>query len=234
MNRRIVSFGLFGALLLASVWYLTAYRSQSDQLVDIHAQAASVNADTAHQQATAQQLRMAQSALNEHHDRIIQLTEAVPEKAELADFLATVNALATKYHVTIDSISQTPPTKSTAVAPPPAPAKAGGSGLPANTVPAPIDASAMSVALSAQGTYENVMAFMHGLDTLPRLVVIDSVSLTPAQIDPSATATTSLPNPAAKPSASESTTTTSPGSGNMSLALNVRVFTNQSSLEASA
>ena len=92
----------------------------------------------------------------------------------------------------------------------------------------------MSVALSAQGTYENVMAFMHGLDTLPRLVVIDSVSLTPAQIGSVATATTSLPSAAANQQTNESTTTTSADTGNMSLALNIRVFTNQSSLEASA
>lgn len=234
MNRRIVSFGLFGALLLASVWYLTAYRSQSDQLLDIHAQAASVNADTSHQQATAQQLRTAQSALDEHHDRIIQLTEAVPEKAELADFLATVNALAAKFHVTIDSISQTPPAKATAVVPAPTSSKAGGSSPSVSTATAPADASTMSVALSAQGTYENVMAFMHGLDTLPRLVVIDSVSLTPAQIGSVATATTSLPSAAANQQTNESTTTTSADTGNMSLALNIRVFTNQSSLEASA
>lgn len=229
MNRRIALFGLVGALLLAGIWYMTAYRGQSALLADVHTQTASVQGDTANQLATVEELRQAKSALDEHTDRILQLTEAVPQRAELADFLATVNALAAKHHVTIDSISQTPPVKA-AAPPPPAPLKPKPGESPSTTVPAPVvappvDASTMSVALSAQGSYENVMAFMHGLDTLPRLVVIDSVSFTPgsaAAVDPVATQ-----------SSGSSTTSTQPSS-TMALALNVRVFTNQSSLEASA
>ncbi len=229
MNRRIVSFGLFGALLLASIWYLTTYRSQSAQLADIHAQTSSVQSNIADQRALAEQLAMAKSALDDHKDRILQLTEAVPEKAELADFLSTVNTLASQHHVTIGSISQTPPAKSSAAAASPPPQKAGAPSPSTTTPPVAVDASTMSVALSAQGTYEDVMAFMHGLDTLPRLVVIDSFSFAAAGTPAGATTTTS-----AAGQTGNNTGTTVPAGTQMALSLNVRVFTNQSSLEASA
>ena len=229
MNRRIISLGLFGSLLLASVWYLTAYRSQSTQLADIHAQTSSVQANIADQRALAEQLAMAKTALDDHKDRILQLTQAVPEKAELADFLSTVNVLASEHNVTIESISQTPPAKSSTTPVSPSPQKAGSSSPVTTAPPVAVDASTMSVAVSARGTYEDVMAFMHGLDILPRLVVIDSFSIAASGTVSGATTTTSAPGQSGNKPVS-----TVPGGAQMALSLNVRVFTNQSSLEASA
>ena len=195
MKSRIALMGLLASLLVAGVWYMTVFRAQSNELASVRHTQAVVQADLANQSRRVSDLTSAQKALADHAVRLRELTTAVPNDPQLASFLSKTRALADTSQVELSAISPAEPAKDTTrqSAPPVAtPIK----GVTATTKPAsgatktttPVtpssDVRSMAVSITVRGAYVNVMAFIHGLDTLDRLVVIDDVSLSPADGDP--------------------------------------------------
>jgi type IV pilus assembly protein PilO len=160
LGRRSVVIGVVAALLVLLLWWFLLWSPQRKKVDD-----AKARADAAQQQVG--QLRVTLSRLQElkrtealKRSQIESLRVAVPDQPNLAQFILDANDAANK--AGIDFLSVTPSPPATAAA---------GAGTPAG---AP---AAVNLAMSITGGYFQVLDFVNRLTDLPRIVVIDNLSL---------------------------------------------------------
>jgi type IV pilus assembly protein PilO len=160
LGRRSIVIGVVAAFVVLLLWWFLLWSPQRKKVDD-----AKARTDAAQQQAA--QLRVTLSRLQElkrtealKRSQIEALRVAVPDQPNLAQFILDANDAANK--AGIDFLSVTPS--------PPATAAAGG------TTPAGAPA-AVNLAMSITGGYFQVLDFVNRLTDLPRIVVIDNLSL---------------------------------------------------------
>jgi type IV pilus assembly protein PilO len=160
LGRRSIVIGVVAAFVVLLLWWFLLWSPQRKKVDD-----AKARTDAAQQQAA--QLRVTLSRLQElkrtealKRSQIEALRIAVPDQPNLAQFILDANDAANK--AGIDFLSVTPS--------PPATAAAGG------TTPAGAPA-AVNLAMSITGGYFQVLDFVNRLTDLPRIVVIDNLSL---------------------------------------------------------
>lgn len=158
MNRRALLFGAVGSILLLLLWYFLLWSPRQGEI-----EAAQQRTESAVQQAAALEaeitrLQEAQRDEPLKQARRAQLQAAAPDDPALGQFILDVNAAANASGIEFMTISQTPP----------APSEAG------------IPLSVITLQFAIEGGYFQVLDFMNRLTDMPRLVVIDSVSLTPS------------------------------------------------------
>jgi Tfp pilus assembly protein PilO len=167
MNRRLL-IPIGAGVVLVLLWYVALYRPESSQLADARKrknQAAQQAATLRDQLSRLQQSRASQPL---KQSQLETLRVAIPDQANLAQFILDANDAASTSGVDFLSITPTPPAglgQSTAGTTPPA----GATG--ASAVP-------IKIAMSVSGGYFQVLDFMNRLNTLSRLVVIDGVNMT--------------------------------------------------------
>jgi type IV pilus assembly protein PilO len=161
LGRRSVIIGVVAALLVLVLWWFLLWSPQRKKVDD-----AKARADAAQQQVG--QLRVTLSRLQElkrtealKRSQIEALRVAVPDQPNLAQFILDANDAANK--AGIDFLSVTPSPPATAAA---------GAGTAAAGAPA-----AINLAMSITGGYFQVLDFVNRLTDLPRIVVIDNLSL---------------------------------------------------------
>lgn len=199
MNRRAVIFGVIGSLVMLLLWYFLLWSPRQSEISAAEQRTAAAETQAATLEAEIQRLQAAQRDEPLKQARRAELQAAVPDDPALGQFILDVNAAASASGIEFMTISQTPP----------APSETGGP-------------STIALNFSVAGGYFQVLDFMNRLTDLPRLVVIDTVNLSPGEggtrlsaslgsrifttatgIDPPTTTTTA---PA------ETTTTTTPAS----------------------
>jgi type IV pilus assembly protein PilO len=160
LGRRSIVIGVVAAFVVLLLWWFLLWSPQRKKVDD-----AKARTEAAQQQAA--QLRVTLSRLQElkrtealKRSQIEALRIAVPDQPNLAQFILDANDAANK--AGIDFLSVTPS--------PPATAAAGG------TTPAGAPA-AVNLAMSITGGYFQVLDFVNRLTDLPRIVVIDNLSL---------------------------------------------------------
>lgn len=158
MNRRALIFGVLGSVVMILLWYLLLWSPRQSEI-----QAAEARTEAAESQASAleQEIQRLQAAQRDEplkQARRAELQGAVPDDPALGQFILDVNAAASASGIEFMTISQTPP----------APPEGGG-------------LSTIALNFSVAGGYFQVLDFMNRLTDLPRLVVIDSVSLSPGE-----------------------------------------------------
>jgi type IV pilus assembly protein PilO len=160
LGRRSIVIGVVAAFVVLLLWWFLLWSPQRKKVDD-----AKARTEAAQQQAA--QLRVTLSRLQElkrtealKRSQIEALRVAVPDQPNLAQFILDANDAANK--AGIDFLSVTPS--------PPATAAAGG------TTPAGAPA-AVNLAMSITGGYFQVLDFVNRLTDLPRIVVIDNLSL---------------------------------------------------------
>lgn len=161
LGRRSIVIGVVAAFVVLLLWWFLLWSPQRKKIDD-----AKKRREAAEQQVS--QLRVTLSRLQElkrtealKRSQIEALRVAVPDQPNLAQFILDANDAANK--AGIDFLSVTPS--------PPAAAAAGGgtaAGAPA----------AVNLAMSITGGYFQVLDFVNRLTDLPRIVVIDNLSLT--------------------------------------------------------
>jgi len=164
MNRRLlIPVGIGVALIV--IWFVALWSPQGSALSD-----ARKRKDQAlQQQATLRdQLTRLQQAQRDQplkQSELETLRVAIPDDPNLAQFILDVNDASSKAGIDFLSISPTPPGQTgTATTPPGASAGA----APLNSI---------RVAMTVSGGYFQVLDFMNRLNSLPRIVVIDSVTM---------------------------------------------------------
>lgn len=160
MSRKVLALAALGAVLVAGLWYVALWKPQSARLSAAHARE-----ETAAGQN--QQLRLAVARLQAAGDEAPELTSqlerlrvAVPDRPDLAQFLLDAPDAASAAGLDYLSVSPSPPAE------------------PEGGGPAEI-----AVAMELNGGYFQVLDFLNRLAELPRIVVVDGVSLSAAEED---------------------------------------------------
>jgi Tfp pilus assembly protein PilO len=153
MNNRTVAAGVLAAVLIVAAWWMLLFSpARSDaHKVDSEVKAAkakSLSLETEEKQLEDLEQRAPQ--IQADRDR---LRSAVPDQPELATFIEQANQLGTDTGVTWVSVSPSEPGAGTA-------------------------AGEINVGLEVKGGYYQVLDYLNRLESIPRLVVVDQVSLT--------------------------------------------------------
>lgn len=159
MNRRALIFGAIGSVVLILLWYFLLWSPRQGEI-----EAAQTRTETAEQKSATlereiDRLQEAQRDEPLKQARRAELQAAAPDDAALGQFILDANAAANASGIEFMTIAQTPPS----------PGEGGG-------------LSVISLNFSVAGGYFQILDFMNRLTDLQRLVVIDSVSLSPGDL----------------------------------------------------
>ena len=156
VNRRALVIGVAAALLVLLLWWFLLWSPQRNDISE-----AKERRETAEQQVA--QLRVTLSRLQElsrtealKRSQIEALRVAVPDQPNLGLFILDLNEAADRAGIDFLSVTPSPPSA--------------GDG--------PQAPSAINLAISITGGYFQVLDFVNRLTDLPRIVVIDNLSLT--------------------------------------------------------
>ena len=203
MPRRPLLVAGGAALLVLLLWYVFLWRPTSSSVAK-----ARTEADAAERQRDdlRDQLNRLRSSQRQEPLKLSQLATlkvAVPDDPNLAQFILDANDAATKSGIDFLSISPTPPSTATGATPTPTTVAGGGGGAPVS----------IKLTMTIQGGYFQVIDFLNRLDRLPRIVVIDALTMTgsPTGGQLSVTITARMFTATATPVAGASTATTAPG-----------------------
>jgi len=158
MNRRALLFGVLGSVVLILLWYFLLWSPRQSAIQAATQRADAAESQEASLQAEIQRLQTAQRDEPLKQARRAELQAAAPDDPALGQFILDVNAAANASGIDFMTISPTPP------------AVGEGGGLPV-----------IELSFSVAGGYFQVLDFMNRLTDLQRLVVIDSVNLTPSE-----------------------------------------------------
>jgi type IV pilus assembly protein PilO len=202
VNRRLVAIAFGAAVLLLALWFLLLWSPQGNKLSDAKKRTDAAQAENSTLELRLARLQAAQKDAPELMAQGEQLRRAIPETPELAQFILDANDAASAAGVDFLSISPTPPVPGVGAAP-----------------------AEVHLSIAVTGTYFEVLDYLDRLNDLPRVVVIDTLGLTPGggasaspdQMSVSIAArmfTTQAPAPKvtkAKPGSTGTTTSTVPG-----------------------
>jgi Tfp pilus assembly protein PilO len=164
-TRRIAVIAAAAAVLAVVVWYLALYRPQSHALASAHRAraAAEQKIDQLHSQVAA--LRAEVKHIPSDTARLAILNAALPKSPSLDTALDQLHRTATAAGVVLSAVGPSAPAAATHAA----------GGSPSS--PAGSNNPAITLNMSATGSYPQLMTFLRGLATMPRALVVDQLSL---------------------------------------------------------
>lgn len=163
MNRRIVMIATGVLVVMFGLWYVFGFRSQSNELDA--ARAAEDQARTTNEQLELRisQLKVSRKNMPKLSAGLERLRRAIPEDPNLAEFILQANEIAEASGVDWLNIAPAPPATGAAA------------NLPAT----------VGLNITVDGGYFQVLDYLNRLSELPRIVIIDSLSLTPGEAEAS-------------------------------------------------
>lgn len=215
MNRKVLLIAATGAVALVAAWFLLLWSPQSSRLEgaqEREQEAADVNSAL---ELRIDRLRDLRARRPELEADLVALQAAVPGTPELDGFLLDADAAAERAGVELTSITPSKPSAeataatTTSTTPAGATGTTGTSGDAAGAAP-----NAITVALDATGGYFQVLDFINRLDDLPRVVVVDSLTLASGGGDAGGDA--------------DAATAAGGGSSQLSMSISARMFTTAS------
>lgn len=156
MNRRALLIGAGAALALLVLWYFLLWSPAGGRLTAARDRTAAAEAQ---EQALTLEIRRLQDAHRKEPVKratLESLRVAIPDAPQPGQLILEINDAANRSGISFLSIAPTPPAAPLAGGPP-----------------------QMALALSVAGGYFQVLDFINRLDDMPRLIVIDSLSLAP-------------------------------------------------------
>lgn len=157
MSRRVALLAVAAAAVLLLLWFVLLWRPQSGSLEAADERLAAAEAEHGALQLRLARLEAAQEQTADLMADVEGMRRAVPDDAELAQFILDANDIAVTAGVTFLSITPSVPAAS----------------LEAGLV------SEVSLAIAVRGTYDAVVDYLDLLEELPRIVVVDTVSVNP-------------------------------------------------------
>jgi Tfp pilus assembly protein PilO len=180
VNRRVV--GLAAATVAVVVlWYLLLWNPRAKALAEAREKADAAAREESELSARIPRLQAAQRDEPRTRAQLEALRTAIPDEANLGQFILDANEAAVRSGVDFVSIAPSPPAPAGAVAPgagvaapaPAAPPPAAGTAA-AGTAASPAQ---IALALQVGGGYFQVLDFLNRLNELSRLVVTDGVNV---------------------------------------------------------
>lgn len=156
MKRRTVLIALGASVALLVVWYLVLWSPQSDALADAHKRTAATTATNEELQVRLSGLVAAKQEASVLEADFARMNRAVPDQPDLAAFILQANDAATEAGVDFLSIAPGLPSLDDPTLPP-----------------------AIPLSITVQGDYFPALDYLDKLAALDRVVVIDTLGLTP-------------------------------------------------------
>ena len=163
VNRRVLLIAVAVSLALVGGWYMLLWspgQSSKKAAADRQATADQQAGETA---AKVRTLTAAKKNMPAMQAQLDALRKAVPDTPQLDTVIATIDTAASQSAIDLRSLA-------------PAPIVAPGSATGAPVASSPI--TELRFTMSANGTYFQLVDFVHRISTTPRLIVVDSFSLT--------------------------------------------------------
>ena len=159
-SRALLAVGGAGLAVLAVAWWMALMSPAGSHLTKLKAQQQSLESNA--QSLTGQLATLKQQKAHSASLEAAQARDnaAMPATVDLPGFINQMNALAAQAGVDMSSLSPTAPSTGAATG-----AASSGS------------YRTMTVSIAFKGTYGQVMTFLQGLYQLPRLLTVDTVSV---------------------------------------------------------
>jgi len=177
MNRKVLLIAAGGAVALVAAWSLLLWSPQSSRLDDAKVREEEAADANAALELRIDRLRDLRERRPELEADLVALQGAVPAGPELDAFLLDADAAADGAGVEITSITPSKPSTGAADATASTTTTTTAPAATGDTATAGSPPSAITVALDATGGYFQVLDFINRLDDLPRVVVVDSLTL---------------------------------------------------------
>jgi Tfp pilus assembly protein PilO len=153
MNNRTVTVGVLAAVLIVAAWWMFLFSPARSDASKVDTEVKAAKAKSLSLETEKKQLEDLEKRAPEIEADRDRLRNAVPDQPDLATFIEQANQLGVDTGVTWVSVSPTEPAAGTA-------------------------AGTIQVALQVTGGYYQVLDYLNRLESIPRLVVVDQVSLT--------------------------------------------------------
>jgi Tfp pilus assembly protein PilO len=161
VSKRIFAVAGGAALVILVAWYMLLFRPANHRLSAAHTAHAAAEQQIAQLNSTIGSLMILKQHVPADKARLAALEAQLPDSPQLASDLNQLQAAAAATGVDLTSVAPTAP--------------AGASG--ANGAQASVGTPAITLTLTAGGTYQQLMAFLTKCNALPRVMVIDHMSL---------------------------------------------------------
>jgi Tfp pilus assembly protein PilO len=161
-TRKIVAIAAAGAVALVLIWYVALVRPQAHHLAAAHKAHAAAEQKIATLDAQLAGLRALVKQIPADRARLGAYTAAVPNTPSLDTALNQLQEAAASARVTLSNVSPSTPASAT-----------GGASSSAQAAGGP----AITLGLTAAGSYPALTNFLRATASMPRAVVVDSLSL---------------------------------------------------------
>jgi Tfp pilus assembly protein PilO len=141
------------AVLIVVVWYFALYKPKSDDVASTKDEVAAAETEGQSLEATLARLQAIDQP--QQQATLERLNAAIPETPDLADFIFQANNAAAESGVDWLSISPSPPAASATGGP-----------------------TEITLSIQVSGGFFQVLDYLNRLESVPRLVVVDSVNVT--------------------------------------------------------
>jgi Tfp pilus assembly protein PilO len=199
-NRLSLLLAVLAMFVVAAAGYFLAVQPQLAQAADAHAQRATVEQTNASSQTELSRLRQQAKSLPQMKARLAALSESVPDDAALPSFIDELNATASaagvevQSYATDDAAAYAPTASTTATStaatgeatsvpsatatptPTAAPSTAAEPSLVTDPAVTAQNFSVVPAAVAVDGTYDQALAFVKGLQSGKRLFLITKIS----------------------------------------------------------
>lgn len=160
--KRIYGVGVAALVAMVVAFYFLSWRPTASTIRQVKAQDATTVAQAATLRSEIAQLRAAAANIGPMKAELGRIDQAVPSKPSLAPFILQVDAAATASGFQFLGIS-------------PAHPQAAATGAAGSKPTPPV----VTVSLTGKGSFFQTLDFIHRLQSLPRIFVIDKLSVTP-------------------------------------------------------
>jgi Tfp pilus assembly protein PilO len=155
VSRRTVFIAIAAAAVLAGMWFLLLWGPQGGKLDDAKERETAAEAENDALELRLARLQAAQQEAPKMMADLDDLRRAVPDDPQLAEFILDANTAATDAGVDFISISPGVPRADAALPP------------------------TITLSISVRGEYFSVLDYLERLADMPRIVVVDSLGLSP-------------------------------------------------------
>lgn len=218
MNRRVTLMAILAAVVVLVAWYFLLWSPRSDELDEARERKEQAEQENQNLEAQLARLRADQQREPQLRASLEKLRVAIPDRPDLAQFILDTNDAAVRSGIDWVSIAPTPPAAATpaatATTTTTAPETTGTTG----TTAPPVAQLPAQIVLSMQvnGGYFQVMDFLNRLDAMPRIVVVDGLTMSAdgtGRLSATLTARMFTQPSAVPPPPGQTTTTTAPAAG---------------------
>jgi type IV pilus assembly protein PilO len=153
MKSRTIMVSVLAAIGIIVVWWMFLFSPARSDATKVNTDIDTAKEEGRTLDTQVKQVRDLERRAPEVKAELDRLRQAVPASPELASFIDQANQIATETGVKFASISPTEPTATTS-------------------------ATEIQLAITVNGGYYEVLDYLNRLDTLPRLVKVDQLSVT--------------------------------------------------------